>query len=362
MNKEAGRGGLLIVKLRLENGEKASLVVDTGSPIVAFDKSYEPKLVKRLGTGSLWNFGVEQKVDVYAAPRLFLKGTPLMAGTNVVTFDSKQLSFTNYPIQGFLGMDVLRHYCIQLDFAAGKMRFLDDEHADKKNWGEPFPLTDIGDGCFFINENLAGVKSPGSVIDSGCNDSGWLQPALFRQWTNQDSSADEKFYSPDGTLGGEIYHDLDLRELDAQSLASDDTHIKFNGVGLRVLAENLVTFDFPKRTMYLKRTSNWPLVDKKTTATAMTMAKSALEFLIQLHRKYQLPGWSKNVHGRTTDFNFNHDDSPYLDSATWYILKNGDPSVYHYTLTRTSRRGPWKLQKAWRTDQHGHTIEEYPLP
>src|ERR1035437_7268218 len=92
MNKEAGRGGLLIIKLRLENGEKASLVVDSGMPIVVFDKSYESKLGKRLGTGSLWNFGVEQKVDVYAAPRLFLKGTPLMAGTNVVTFDSKQLS------------------------------------------------------------------------------------------------------------------------------------------------------------------------------------------------------------------------------------------------------------------------------
>ena len=363
MNKEAGRGGLLIIKLRLENGEKASLVVDTGMPIVAFDKSYEPKLGKRLGTGSLWNFGVEQKVDVYAAPRLFLKGTPLMAGTNVVTFDSKQLSFTNYPIQGFLGMDVLRHYCIQLDFAAGKMHFLDDEHADKKKWGEPFPLTDIGDGCISINDNLAGVKGWGSMIDSGCNYSGWLQPALFRQWTNQDSSADEKFYSPDGTLGGEIYHDLDLRELDAKSLASDVTHItKFNGVGLRVLAENLVTFDFPKRTMYLKRTSPSPLVDKKTTATAMTMAKSALKFLIQLHRKDQLPGWSQNVHGSTTEFHSTHDDSPYLDSATLYILKNGDSSVYHYTIIRTSKRGPWKLQKAWRTDQNGHTIEEYPLP
>ena len=145
-------------------------------------------------------------------------------------------------------------------------------------------------------------------------------------------------------------------------MASDDEHAKLNGVGLRILAENVVTFDFPKRAMYLKHISDWPLVNKKEAATAKAMVQSALKFLIQLHSKNQLPGWSKNAHGRTTEFHSNHDDSPYLDSATLYILKNGDSSVYHYTVVRTSKRGPWKLQKAWRTDQNGHTIEAYPLP
>ena len=364
MNKDAGRGGLLTVTVRLADGEKLALVLDTGSPITAFDKSLEPGLGKRLGTGTLLNFGAEQDVDVYAEPRMYLGNVQLQTtGTNVVTFDRHKLAGPSWPsFGGFLGMDVLQNYCIQLDFAAGKVRFLDDEHADKTDWGKPFLLTDTGDGCVSINENLTGVKGRGSMIDSGCDDSGWLQPALFRQWTNQDSSADEKIYSPEGTLGGEIYRDLDLRELDAKSLASDDEHVKLNGVGLRVLAENVVTFDFPKRTMYLKHISDWPLVDKKTTATAKAMAQSTIKFLSQLHRKNQLPGWSKNVHGRATDFRFNHDDSPYLDSGTLYVLKNGDSSVYHYTVVRTSKRGPWKLQKAWRTDQNGHTIEEYPLP
>ncbi len=353
-----------MVVVRLPSGEKLPLAVDTGSPITAFDKSLEPRLGKRLGTGTLLNFGVEQDVGVYAEPKMYLGNVPLRTtGTNVVTFDRQKLAGQGWPsFMGFLGMDVLHNYCIQLDFAAEKMRFLDDEHADRKNWGEPFPLTDIGDGCFFINENLAGVKGRDSMIDSGCDDSGWLQPALFRQWTNQDSSADEKIYSPDGTLGGEIYRNLDLRELDAKSLSSDDEHVNLNGVGLRVLAENVVTFDFPKRTMYLKHISDWPLLDKKTAAMVTAMAQSTLKFLIQLHRKNQLPGWSKNVHGRTTDFRFDHDDSPYLDSATWLILKNGDSSDYHYTVIRTSKRGSWKLQKAWRTDDNGKMLQEYAVP
>ena len=364
MNKDAGRGGVLMVTVRLESGEKLPLVVDTGAPITAFEKSLEPRLGKRLGTGTFLNFGVKQDVGVYATPKVYLGNVPLRTtGTNVIAFDRHKLAGQSWPsFRGFLGMDVLHNYCLQLDFAAGKVRFLDDEQADKSNWGQPFPLTDIGDGCFSINDNLAGVKGLGSVIDTGYNSSGWLRPELFRQWTNQDSSADEKICSPDGTLGGDIYRELDLLELDAKSLANEGEHIKLNGVGLRVLAENLVTFDFPKRTMYLKHTSDWPLVDKKTTAMAMTMAKSTIKFLIQLQRKDQLPGWAKNVHGRTADFRFNHDDSPYLDSATLNIFKNGDSSVYHYTVVRTSKRGPWKLEKAWRTDQNGHTIEEYPRP
>ena len=363
MNKDAGRGGLLLVTFHLADGEKLPLVVDTGAPWTMLDKSLEPKLGRRFDTGTFWNFGAPQEVRAYAAPKLYLgKALLRTTGTNVVTFDRNKLADHDwFPFMGFLGMDVLQNYCLQLDFTAGKIRFLDGEHANKKNWGQPFPLTDIGNGCFSIAENLTGVKSVGSLIDTGCNTSGWLRPELFQQWTNQDS-ADGEIHSPDGKLGGEIYHDLDFRVLDAKLISTNDPLNSLNGIGLRVLAQNLVTFDFPNRTMYLKHISDWPLVDKKTTATAKAMAKSTLKFLIQLHRNDQLPGWSQNVHGRTTEFHFNHDDSPYLDSATMSILKNGDSSVYHYTVIRTSKRGPWKLQKAWRTDSDGKTLEEYPVP
>jgi hypothetical protein len=365
MNEDAGRGGLLMVVVRLADGEKLPLAVDTGAALTVLDKSLEPKLGSRLDTGTLLNFGVTQDVDVYAAPKLYLGNVPLqITGTNTVTFDRQKLADKGWPssFMGLIGMNVLRNYCLQLDFAAGKLRFLDDEHADKKNWGRPFPLTDIGDGCFSINENLAGVNGAGSLIDTGCDSSGWLRPALFRQWTNQESSADEKIYSPDGTLGGEMYHELDLRELNARALASDDGHIKFNGLGLRALAENVVTLDFPNRTMYLKHTSDWPLGSRETEAAMKSALKSSIKPLEQLKKRGQLPGVSKADHGEPTAFHFNHDDSPYLDTATWDGLKNGDSSVYHYTFTRAAKQDPWKLQKAWRTDQKGHTMEEYPVP
>jgi hypothetical protein len=42
------------------------------------------------------------------------------------------------PIMGILGFDVLQHYCIQLDFSARKLRFMDGDHANKHHWGKAF--------------------------------------------------------------------------------------------------------------------------------------------------------------------------------------------------------------------------------
>ncbi len=360
MNKKAGRGGLLIATLRLEGGEKIPFVVDTGSPWTLFEKCHESKLGKRLDTATGWNFGATQELGVYAAPKLYLGRTRLrISGTNVFTFDCKQMSFHgDPPIMGILGMDVLEHYCIQLDFAAGKMRFLNGERAHKKNWGKPFPLTDLGNGCPCVNENLAGAKGSGSEIDTGCDYDGWLTPELFQQWTNQAQlRADGEARSPKGVLGRETYAELDLHGTDEKSVLRNDAHAEFNGIGLHFLSRHLVTFDFPKRTMYLKRTRTWPLYDKDEEARLNSMARSVAKFLVSLKKKGRLPGWSKNEKGASTAFHFHYPDSETIDAE-----KEGDPAIYHYQLTRASKDSPWKLQKAWRTDQNDHIIEEYPVP
>ncbi len=363
MSDSAGRGGLLIVQVGLEDGEKLPIVIDTGAALTAFDKSLEPKLGKCLDTGTLVNFGVKQDVNVYGAPNLYLGNVRLqMDGTNVVTFDHKKLADHGWPaIAGIIGMDVLQYYCIQLDFAAGTIRFFDDEHVDTNNWGTAFAMTDIDDGCFSIDENLAGAKGSPSLVDTGCDSSGWLRPALYRQWTNQ-AATNLLVHSPDGTLGGEMYREIDLRQLDAKAAASDDGHVKFNGVGLRALAQNLVTLDFPNRTLYLKHVNDYPLQPKDVEAMMVSAEKSSLKALEQLSKNNQLPGASKGQHGKGIAFHFDHDATPYLDTGTWDAVKNTDSSVYHYTFIRTSKHGTWELKRAWRTDQNGHLKEEYPLP
>src|SRR5258705_204964 len=139
MNSNAGRWSLLFVTLRWENGEEMPFVVDTGSSWTLCDESLKPRLGKRLNTIKVASWSTEHKARVYAAPKLYLGNVPL-AVSNIVTCDFTKL---HYPgrIGGVLGMDCLRHYCVQLDFEAGRIRFLDPAQINAAELGKPFPLT-----------------------------------------------------------------------------------------------------------------------------------------------------------------------------------------------------------------------------
>jgi hypothetical protein len=54
----------------------------------------------------------------------------------------------------------------------------------------------------------------------------------------------------------------------------------------------------------------------------------------------------------------------YPESGTFGFAarKDADPTVRHYTVVRESNDGPWRLLKAWRTDEKGKTTEEYFVP
>src|SRR5881394_2052359 len=186
INKAAGRGDLLFATLRLEPGQELRFVLDTGAPGTLFDKSLESSLGKRVATRKIIWSGGRVAVDAFAAPKLYWGNTQLLSGKEVMTFDLKQLRYPGPPIMGILGADCLRHYCIQLDFSAKKMRFIEPEDLNIEGLGQAFPLV-VSRGCFEIHENLVGVKHPNTMVDTGCNSDGALTPKLFREWTNTTS-------------------------------------------------------------------------------------------------------------------------------------------------------------------------------
>lgn len=276
MNESAGRGGDLIVTLRLESGEELPFLVDSGASGTSFDTSMEPKLGSPIGTMMIQSWGKHQKVNVYAAPRLYLGGAPLMkTGGGVIAYDCKYTSPDGgRPVMGVLGMDVLEHYCLQLDFAAGKIRFLDDEHADKKTWGKAFPIVPLNnkDARPAVAGNLLGLPAPHSLIDSGCTSDGWLMPQYFQQWTNQAvPPAKGEARSPTVMFGGEAYPFADVAE----------NHVESDGIGIHFLARHLVTMDFPKRTLYLQRQSIGPLPDPRLKTTRMAALDPMIKAVIQ---------------------------------------------------------------------------------
>jgi hypothetical protein len=236
--------------VRLESGEELPFVVDTGTSGTFFDKSLEPKLGEPRGNTVTQSWGVHKTNNLYAAPKLLLGGAPLQMPRTVATIDDfKQMSArAGLPILGMLGYDCLRHYCLQMDFAAGRMRFLDDQHADKGKWGKSFPIVALNarDRRPAVAANLFGAEGPHALLDSGYPSDGWLMPKYFEPWTNRALSASKgQARAPNGLFAGEKYPLVSLNREDVES----------DGIGLRFLARHLVTFDFPNHMLYLQRQS-----------------------------------------------------------------------------------------------------------
>jgi len=273
----AGRGDLIYLRLRFEKGEELVFAVDSGVQVTALDKSLEPKLGKRLGSveAHYTAYGVGEG-GAYKAPRLYLGNTLLLTGGWVATDDLSRIPFPNSLVKGILGMDCLRHYCVQLDFADRKIRFLDPDGMKNEELGNAFPLT-ISSNRVFVDANLLDVKGASSLIDAGDNTDGALAPKLFQQALEKQglinqvkrstATGSRKFLFPSGVFGGETYPDLRLWESSGG-----------NTIGLRFLARHLVTLNFPKRIMYLKRTSIGPLADVRSPTNAPTVTGSNYEW------------------------------------------------------------------------------------
>lgn len=296
INKDAGRGQLLFVMVRLEDGKELPFVVDTGTSVTLLDKSLESKLGKSVGKVSMGSWGKKEESPVYKAPKLLLGNTQLKISSGcVVAHDFKQLSSDcGRPIWGLLGIDALEHHCIQVDFAAGKMRFLDGGQADKQAWGKAFPIVDNGphDTRPAVAENLFGTHGPHSLLDSGfIGTDGWLMPKYFQQWTNDavlPAKGDAR--SPHGMFAGEKYPLLSLQQL----------NVEVDGIGLGFLARHLVTFDFPGKTIYLKRQSIGPLPNPRIKATPMAALDPLILDVIQEDAEAARQDLIKIEHGRAT--------------------------------------------------------------
>jgi Aspartyl protease len=243
-NKGAGRGNLLFVPVRLAGGEELEFVVDTGSSQTLLDKSLEPKLGKRLGTVSMQHWGATDKLPVYAAPRIYLGGAQLMTGKTVAAYDFKTISSrVGRTISGMLSMDCLKYYCLQLDFEAGQMGFLDSSQLEPANLGKAFPVTFARGGRPFINHvSLAGGIGTNSLIDTGFDIDGRVE-AEAGIGTGRRMVRLRKC-----VWDGDTYTNLLVEKGENANL-----------LGLRFLARHLVTLDFPNRTMYLLRQSPGPL-------------------------------------------------------------------------------------------------------
>jgi hypothetical protein len=155
-------------------------------------------------------------------------------------------------------MDCLRHYCIQLDFQAGKIRFLDPESLPV-GLGDPFQLTDSRYATIRHTELFDQTESE-LLIDTGCPFDAYLKPGRFRRQFEKRQGKTIPMLK-DGVLhqvspGLAQFSECDWNGGHYTNLVVGKGP---NLIGLRFLARHRVTFNFPKGVMYLKQTNVGPL-------------------------------------------------------------------------------------------------------
>jgi hypothetical protein len=123
-----------------------------------------------------------------------------------------------------------------------------------------FPIT-ISSANITIQGSYIKNRSMALGVDTAAYDDGALgkeafrevldeqSNVLIRQWNNSQGTKTREARIEAGVFCGDTYSDLILMECPSGE----------NFIGLRFMARHLVTFNFPKQTMYLKRTSSGPL-------------------------------------------------------------------------------------------------------
>lgn len=334
--------------VRLEDGQEFPVCLDTGSSGTLLDESLAPKLGKRLGTRKIGIFDSPGKEEgIYSTPKLYLGNVPLLTGSRNGAYD-----FKGWDIKGIIGMNCLKHYCIQLDFQAHKIRFLDPNNLDVSNLGKAYPITFARTGRPFIRHgSFIGGNSTNAQTDvafaKGDRPKTRELPVTYALidsgWDPSDGRVDgagKPLHLAECTWDGQTYTNIVIhRGKDA------------NLIGLKFLARHLVTLNFPKRVLYLKQTSVGPLKDEDKVAAWKFFVKCA-------RQKGGLPGNPPHAPAyiyRTMS------EWP-ADTFECVIHQEKDPTHWHYLIARASSEAPWKLQRAWQTGEMGKNIKEYPVP
>lgn len=110
-------------------------------------------------------------------------------------------------------------------------------------------------------------------------------------------------------------------------------------------------FDRAQALLQIKAPTSGPLLEEEV--------QEVLDFLKGLKARGRQPGWSKEETGEAYLEAYSYFGPK---SVTFNLRKPGNSSNYHYTVIQAAKGGAWKLQRAWRTNQKGRTIEVYGSP
>ena len=310
MNESAGHWGRVFVKLRVGDLEDVLFLLDTGASITTVDKSLQSKLGKRLERTFVSGWRGKEQLAIHASPQFFLAGTQLPIA-KVGVMDLKLPQNPNFE-RGILGMDCLANYCIQFDFEARKLRFLESQRLVRTNLGKEFQIKFRKNLPYIYDSTLTGLKSTELLVDSGYDLDGRVETP------SDEAEHPEAIRLSDCQWNGWNYTNVAVRHGDGLKV-----------LGLRFLARHLVTLDFPEGKMYLKQTRTAPL--------AAADVEAAGGFLKSLKKAGQLSDWLPEEKGFLA--------ATPNDLETLVGWRAVDSKLFYYNIKYDLESGAFRLEE-----------------
>jgi hypothetical protein len=186
--------------------------------------------------------------------------------------------------QGEIGMDVLQRYIMQIDFDQGILRFLTSLPPSP---GEMFRITPLGGegGAPTIAATIPGIPSEKFVVSTGRAGSALeLRNELFSELVEQQQV---RILDKDKGItrsGSRLYQFGRLDAVQVGKFRHEGLIVngsEQNAISLSYLARYVVTFDFPRNKLYLKKGRTFDFPDDHFTLWDVTVDRDSEKVVVR---------------------------------------------------------------------------------
>lgn len=246
-------------------GKEYLFVLDTGCSHTVFDTSFKHELGDVQKVRGVLTAGSRIEAELFDAPEAFLGPLNLQDCNEVICSDLKMASFVlGRKISGFIGMNFLNKYVVQIDFDKGTLSFLRPVKEQHTGWGTELVMRYDSLGWPHITGNILNCIKVDFMIDTGANSTGGLGSDIFEKFLSEKKlkTSEILFATASGVIRKrEIRIDsLSVRPFEYQDLIFGEAN--WSHLGLSFLSRHIVTFDFPNSRMYLKKSKEFTKVDE----------------------------------------------------------------------------------------------------
>jgi Aspartyl protease/PDZ domain len=247
----------LLVPVSLK-GKTYTFCLDTGATVTVFDSSLSSLLGKELPPVEIDTSGGPTTIQCYQYPEARMGRIHLEALSPVLSKDLRRFrEKSGLEVFGVIGMDLLKDYVIRVDRDNGEIAFL---RSVGKDAGRSVPITYNDESCPCTQITIPGLGRPEAIrLDTGSagRRTGALRTEIY-EWLERAGRMRQSQTRSFVTASGDGTHRIG--RLDVMEFVGDRHENQVfaearetSAVGLNFLSRYVVTFDFPGRTMYVRK-------------------------------------------------------------------------------------------------------------